>query len=85
MSFLARTNLSFLPDKVVQVNMITITKGLDLPIAGVPTQVIHDGPTINQVATLGEEYIGMRPTMHVHEGDVVKKARFCLKTKRTQA
>lgn len=82
MSFLARTNLSFLPDKVVQVNMITITKGLDLPIAGVPTQVIHDGPTINQVATLGEEYIGMRPTMHVHEGDVVKKGQVLFEDKK---
>ncbi|MGL4270423.1 MAG: NADH:ubiquinone reductase (Na(+)-transporting) subunit A, partial [Plesiomonas sp.] len=62
--------------------MITITKGLDLPIAGVPTQVIHDGPTINQVATLGEEYIGMRPTMHVHEGDVVKKGQVLFEDKK---
>ncbi|MGL5727303.1 MAG: NADH:ubiquinone reductase (Na(+)-transporting) subunit A, partial [Plesiomonas sp.] len=62
--------------------MITITKGLDLPVAGVPTQVIHDGPTINQVATLGEEYIGMRPTMHVHEGDVVKKGQVLFEDKK---
>ena len=53
--------------------MITIKKGLDLPIAGKPAQVIHSGNAVNQVAILGEEYVGMRPSMKVREGDVVKK------------
>ena len=39
--------------------MITIKKGLDLPIAGKPAQVIHNGNVVNQVAILGEEYVGM--------------------------
>ncbi|MBD1575050.1 MULTISPECIES: Na(+)-translocating NADH-quinone reductase subunit A [Vibrio] len=55
--------------------MITIKKGLDLPIAGVPAQVISDGPTIKTVALLGEEYVGMRPTMHARVGDEVKKGQ----------
>ena len=55
--------------------MITIKKGLDLPIAGTPSQVINDGKAINKVALLGEEYVGMRPTMHVRVGDEVKKAQ----------
>ena len=55
--------------------MIKITKGLDLPIEGVPQQTIHDGNQVSRVAILGEEYIGMRPTMHVQEGDVVKKGQ----------
>ncbi|MEZ9133495.1 NADH:ubiquinone reductase (Na(+)-transporting) subunit A [Vibrio breoganii] len=55
--------------------MITIKKGLDLPISGAPTQVINDGNTVSKVALLGEEYVGMRPTMHVREGDVVKKGQ----------
>ncbi len=38
--------------------MIKIKKGLDLPIAGVPAQVVEDGPVIHHVAVLGEEYIG---------------------------
>ncbi|PSU41452.1 hypothetical protein C9J12_29640, partial [Photobacterium frigidiphilum] len=42
--------------------MITIKKGLDIPISGTPTQVINDGNTITRVALLGEEYVGMRPT-----------------------
>ncbi|MDP5292631.1 Na(+)-translocating NADH-quinone reductase subunit A [Oceanimonas sp. CHS3-5] len=55
--------------------MITIKKGLDLPIAGAPEQVIYDGPSIKRVATLGEEYVGMRPTMHVKVEDRVKKGQ----------
>jgi len=53
--------------------MITIKKGLDLPISGAPEQVIKNGPTISEVAILGEEYVGMRPSMAVKAGDKVKK------------
>jgi Na+-transporting NADH:ubiquinone oxidoreductase subunit A len=62
--------------------MIKITKGLDLPIEGVPQQTIHDGNKISRVAILGEEYIGMRPTMHVQEGDVVKKGQVLFEDKK---
>lgn len=62
--------------------MITIKKGLDIPISGIPAQVITDGPTIKQVALLGEEYVGMRPTMHVREGDVVKKGQLLFEDKK---
>ena len=55
--------------------MITIKKGLDLPISGKPAQVIHNGNTVTEVAILGEEYVGMRPSMKVREGDVVKKGQ----------
>ena len=62
--------------------MITIKKGLDLPIAGKPAQVIHDGNVVNQVAILGEEYVGMRPSMKVREGDVVKKGQALFEDKK---
>ncbi|WNJ94491.1 Na(+)-translocating NADH-quinone reductase subunit A [Vibrio ruber] len=62
--------------------MITIKKGLDLPIAGTPSQVISDGKTISKVALLGEEYVGMRPTMHVRVGDEVKKAQILFEDKK---
>ncbi|SJN56120.1 Na(+)-translocating NADH-quinone reductase subunit A [Vibrio ruber DSM 16370] len=62
--------------------MITIKKGLDLPIAGTPSQVISDGKTISKVALLGEEYVGMRPTMHVRVGDEVKKAQVLFEDKK---
>ena len=52
--------------------MIKIRRGLDLPIAGVPAQVIEQGPAISQVALVGSDYQGMKPTMAVREGDRVK-------------
>ncbi|WP_199610967.1 Na(+)-translocating NADH-quinone reductase subunit A [Flocculibacter collagenilyticus] len=62
--------------------MIKIKKGLDIPIEGAPQQVIHDGPTVKTVATLGEEFIGMRPTMKVREGDRVKKGQILFEDKK---
>ncbi|MDH2925630.1 Na(+)-translocating NADH-quinone reductase subunit A [Lonepinella koalarum] len=62
--------------------MITIKKGLDLPIAGKPEQVIRDGNTVTEVAMLGEEYVGMRPSMKVREGDVVKKGQVLFEDKK---
>ncbi|MBW3164433.1 Na(+)-translocating NADH-quinone reductase subunit A [Ferrimonas balearica] len=62
--------------------MITIKQGLDLPISGGPEQVIQDGPAIARVAILGEEYIGMRPTMSVKEGDRVKKGQVLFEDKK---
>ena len=62
--------------------MIKIKKGLDLPIAGVPVQVIEEGPVIRHVALLGEEYVGMRPSMLVQEGDWVKKGQALFEDKK---
>ncbi|RXJ72989.1 NADH:ubiquinone reductase (Na(+)-transporting) subunit A [Veronia nyctiphanis] len=62
--------------------MITIKKGLDIPISGTPAQVINDGPAITKVALLGEEYVGMRPTMHARVGDVVKKGQVLFEDKK---
>ncbi|MFP5383223.1 MAG: Na(+)-translocating NADH-quinone reductase subunit A [Gammaproteobacteria bacterium] len=52
--------------------MIYINRGLDLPIAGEPQQVIHPGPAVKRVALVGADYPGMKPTMCVREGDRVK-------------
>lgn len=62
--------------------MIKLTKGLDLPIEGTPQQKIHDGPKITRVAVLGEEYIGMRPTMHAQVDDKVKKGQILFEDKK---
>ena len=54
--------------------MITIKKGLDLPIAGEPSREISEHqPT--HVALVGYDYVGMKPTMNVKEGDVVAKGQ----------
>lgn len=50
----------------------SIKKGLDVPLAGSPAQMIDDGNPVSSVAVLGNEYVGMRPTMLVEEGEQVK-------------
>ena len=67
----------------MQVSMINIKKGLDLPIEGAPQQVIHDGSAVKRVAVLGEEFIGMRPSMQVRLGDQVKKGQVLFSDKKT--
>jgi len=62
--------------------MITIKKGLDVPVVGSPQQVIHDGNAIKTVATLGEEFVGMRPTMFVKVDDRVKKGQVLFEDKK---
>ncbi len=52
--------------------MIRIKKGIDLPIAGKPEQVIEDSRPVRSVALLGQDYVGMKPTMHIKEGDRVR-------------
>ena len=51
---------------------IKIRKGLDLPIAGRPEQVLYDGPALHSVALCGRDFGGIRPKMVVGEGDRVK-------------
>ncbi|MAD46860.1 MAG: NADH:ubiquinone reductase (Na(+)-transporting) subunit A [Oceanospirillaceae bacterium] len=64
--------------------MIDIRKGLDLPITGNPEQVITDGPAVTEVALVGPDYVGMKPTMAVQEGDRVKKGQVLFTDKKTE-
>jgi Na+-transporting NADH:ubiquinone oxidoreductase subunit A len=48
-----------------------IKKGLDIPISGSPEQKIRQGNPLRQVALVGDDYIGMKPTMLVKPGDRV--------------
>ncbi len=68
--------------RVVRLRMIKIKKGLDLPIKGAPQQQISDGAAVTRVAVLGEEYVGMRPTMHVQVGDKVAKGQILFEDKK---
>ncbi len=56
-------------------NCIRLKKGLDVPISGVPEQRIEHGPAVREVALLGVDYRGMKPTMVVREGDRVKSGQ----------
>ncbi|MDF3917691.1 Na(+)-translocating NADH-quinone reductase subunit A [Salinicola sp. LHM] len=55
--------------------MIEVKRGLDLPVAGAPEQRIDDGRAVRHVALLGSDYVGMKPTMEVREGDRVKRGQ----------
>jgi Na+-transporting NADH:ubiquinone oxidoreductase subunit A len=63
--------------------MIRIRKGLDVPIAGEPVQAIEDGPDVRTVALVADDSIGMRPTMHVREGDAVRAGQLVFEDKKT--
>ena len=50
---------------------IRIRKGLDIPLAGEPEQVVHRGPELRHVALCGVDYVGLRPRVLVGVGDRV--------------
>ena len=62
--------------------MKRITKGLDVPIANPPEQVIYDGSEVRTVAVLGADYIGLKPTMEVAEGDTVRRGQLLFTDKK---
>jgi Na+-transporting NADH:ubiquinone oxidoreductase subunit A len=49
-----------------------LKKGLNIPLSGQPEQTISDAETVTEVALLGTDYIGLKPTVLVAEGDKVK-------------
>jgi Na+-transporting NADH:ubiquinone oxidoreductase subunit A len=52
---------------------INIDKGLDLPILGDPLQIIHeDANPVRTVGLLGRDYLGLKPSILVQEGERVK-------------
>ena len=61
-----------------------LSEGLDLPIDGKPVQNIEEGPAINTVALLGDDYVGMRPTMLVEVGEKVKLGQPLFNDKKTE-
>jgi Na+-transporting NADH:ubiquinone oxidoreductase subunit A len=54
-------------------DMIKIKRGLDIPLAGAPTGELDTAVTTRAAALLGADYHGMKPTMAVQVGDVVKR------------
>lgn len=65
--------------------MIKLKRGLDVPINGEPVQELKSGSnhggdrSSRSVAILGNDYIGLKPSMHVKIGDKVKLGQ-CLFT-----
>jgi Na+-transporting NADH:ubiquinone oxidoreductase subunit A len=55
---------------------------LDLPITGAPAQTIAEARPPRHVAVLGADYVGMKPTMQVAEGDVVERGQLLFDDKK---
>jgi Na+-transporting NADH:ubiquinone oxidoreductase subunit A len=64
--------------------MIKVRRGLDLPIKGSPEQTISIGPKIGQVALVGSDYHGLKPTMSVKQGDRVKIGQILFTDKKNE-
>ena len=64
--------------------MIKIKRGMDIPIQGAPQQVIENAPAARAVALVGFDYVGMKPTMAVQEGDRVKLGQLLFTDKKTE-
>jgi len=60
-------------DRQMSSNMIKIKRGLDIPLAGAPSGELDTAVTTRAAALLGADYHGMKPTMAVQVGDVVKR------------
>ena len=54
-----------------------------MPIAGEPRQELDNAARPSHVALLGEEYVGLKPTMMVEVGDRVKKGQPLFEDKKT--
>lgn len=63
--------------------MIKISRGLNLPLDGAPEQAISDASAVRSVALVGPDYVGMKPTMVVQEGDRVRRGDVLFSCKKT--
>ena len=62
---------------------IQIRRGLDIPIAGRPAQDISDAPSVTSVALLGDDYVGLKPTMALEPGGRVTTGQILFSDKKT--
>ncbi|MGB1109685.1 MAG: Na(+)-translocating NADH-quinone reductase subunit A [Gammaproteobacteria bacterium] len=54
-----------------------LKRGMDIPIAGAPEQVIHEASSVSRVALVGYDTIGVKrlPSLEVQPGDRVKRGQ----------
>jgi len=61
-----------------------ISKGLDLPISGRPKQVIRETVAPTRVAVMADDFPGMKPRMHVEEGQTVKRGQLLFENRKAE-
>jgi Na+-transporting NADH:ubiquinone oxidoreductase subunit A len=64
--------------------MHNVKRGCDLPISGQPEQKIDSKKVVTSVGILGSDYVGMKPTMMVNEGDFVAAGQALFGCKKTE-
>ena len=52
-----------------------INKGLEIPISGQPEQSISDAKTVDRVAIMAIDFVGMKPKMLCETGDKVRRGQ----------
>jgi len=62
--------------------VIKTKKGLNLPISGNPSTEVDSSTAINSIAVLGSNYVGLKPTMMVDEGNAVLSGQKLFENKR---
>ncbi len=65
-------------------DMIKIKRGLDIPLAGAPSGELDTSVTTRAAGLLGADYHGMKPTMAVQVGDVVKRGDLLFSDKKCE-
>ena len=65
------------------VERFEIGRGLSIPIEGEPEQTV-DAKSVGRVALVADDYIGMRPTLLVSEGDSVQLGQPVFSDKKTE-
>jgi Na+-transporting NADH:ubiquinone oxidoreductase subunit A len=65
---------------------IELKKGLDIPISGEPEQRLTEKKPVpvSKIALTADDYIGMKPTMEVEEGERVKTGQLLFTDKKTE-
>ncbi len=58
-----------------------LKRGLDLPLAGEPQQVIHPARRCTRVAVLGADPVGLKPSFAVQPGDRVQRGQLLFEDK----
>lgn len=65
------------------IQTVRVRRGLDVPIAGKPAQDISATPAVTSVALLGDDYVGLKPTMAVELGERVVTGQILFSDKKT--
>ncbi|HOV60592.1 MAG TPA: Na(+)-translocating NADH-quinone reductase subunit A [Candidatus Hydrogenedentes bacterium] len=59
-----------------------VKRGLDLPIAGTPEPVVENARPVSRVAWVADDYLGLKPSVLVNEGDTVTRGQPIVADKR---